>query len=255
MSNLIAPMTPNSMNAGLSKTERAARQLRGLKRRSRDQDVLDALVAMIEAAGLGVGDRLPPEQELARRLNVGRSTIREALKAWQGMGIVVRNRGAGTVLAAEITSNSIHVPLTLKLEAESLLRTHAVRRPLEVEAGRLAAVNASKTDKQLIEARSKELLAVFEAGEDWRAADRRFHDAIHAASGNPLFGQLIRQILGAFESIYEAPFGQPHLGSDTIPMHTALAEAVIGGDPDEVARITDRIMQMVERDVLRISGG
>ena len=44
--------------------------------------VLDALAEMIERAGLGVGDRLPPEVTLAARLGVGRSTIREALNRW-----------------------------------------------------------------------------------------------------------------------------------------------------------------------------
>lgn len=244
-----APPSPLSRE---SKTDFAARQLRGLKSRGRDQDVLDALVAMIEAAGLGVGDRLPPEQELARRLNVGRSTIREALKAWQSMGIVVRNKGAGTILAAEISSNSIHVPLTLKLEAESLLRTHSVRRPLEIEATRLATLNASTVDHRLIRARIEELMAVYETGDDWRDSDHQFHEAIRKASGNPLFAQLIGQIKGAFENIYEAPFGQPHLGSDTIPIHADLADAVIAGRVSDAVRLAERIMDMVEHDVRKV---
>jgi len=219
--------------------------------RTRDQEVIDALVEMIEAAGLTIGDRLPPEQELARDLNVGRSTIREALKAWQRMGIVFRNKGAGTVLAAEVTSNAIHLPLTLKLEAESLLRTHAVRRPLEVEATRLAARNATDRDRTLIGARDKELQAVFELGEDWRAADARFHSTIHQACGNPLFHQLIQQLHSAFHDIYEAPLGQPHLGEDTIPRHHELAMAVIDGREDEAAAVAEEIMIEVDHQVRR----
>ncbi|MCP4386008.1 MAG: FadR family transcriptional regulator [Hyphomicrobiales bacterium] len=239
----------DSSGLNLSKTQVAARHLRELKTRSRDQEVLDALIGMIEVAGLGVGDRLPPEQELARRLNVGRSTIREAMKAWQSMGIVVRNKGAGTMLAAEISSNSIHVPLTLKLEAESLLRTQGVRRPLEIEATRLATFNASDTDRRLILARSNELMSVYEAGEDWRAVDRRFHDAICDASGNPLFGQLIRQIQSAFDSIYEAPFGRPHLGAATIPIHPDLADAVVTGRVEDAVRLIETIMDTLTEDV------
>ena len=81
-------------------------------RRGRDSGVVDALVALIESEGLGVGDRLPPEIELAERLGVARSSIREVLKSWQSMGIVTRNKGAGTTLSAEISSRSIHLPLT-----------------------------------------------------------------------------------------------------------------------------------------------
>lgn len=217
--------------------------------------VLDALVEMIEFANLQIGDRLPPEVELARRLNVGRSTIREALKAWQGMGIVVRNKGAGTTLAAEISAASIQIPLTLKIEAESLLRTHAVRRPLEIEAVKIATRLATDQQRKVIVARMAELLAVYEAGEDWRPADARFHSAIYEASGNPLFQQLISQIQGAFHDIYNAPFGKPHLGQDTIPLHRPLAEAIASKDVETAARLATEISEMVEIEVLEIMKG
>lgn len=105
---------------------------------------------MIEASGLTIGDRLPTENELAVRLGVARSTIREAMKAWQYMGIVTRNKSAGTVLATKVCSNSVHVPLTLKPESESLLRTYSVRRPLEIEATRLVTINAGNADRKTI---------------------------------------------------------------------------------------------------------
>lgn len=217
--------------------------------------VLDALVALIEAEGLGIGDRLPPEIALAGRLGVGRSSIREVVKAWESMGIVTRNKGAGTRLAAAVAANSIHVPLTLTLEGESLLRTHSVRRPLEVEAVRQAARHAAPQDHRIILARLAELLAVHAAGEDWRAADFRFHGAIHAASGNPLFGQLIQQIQRAFHDIYEAPFGHPQLGADTIPMHRDLAEAVVAGDEAAAAAVTEMIMDRVAAEIRTIMEG
>lgn len=217
--------------------------------------MLDALAELIEAAQIGVGDRLPPEIELARRLGIGRSKIREALKAWQSMGIVVRNKGAGTTLMTEVSPQSISSPLTVKLEAESLLRTHAVRRPLEIEAAKLAARNASEQQRRVIVARMAELIAVYEAGEDWRPADYRFHDAIHEASGNALFGQIIEQIQKAFYSIYEAPFGKPHLGQESIPLHRPLAEAIAAGDEDRAGEVTLAIMDLVEAEVVEELGG
>lgn len=220
-------------------------------RRGRDSAVIDAIVALIEREGLGIGDRLPPEVELAERLGVARSSIREALVSWQSMGIVIRNKGAGTTLSAEISSRSIHLPLTLKLEAESLIRTHAVRRPLEIEASRLAARNASDQERKVILARMAELIAVYEAGEDWRPADHRFHAAIHDATGNPLFGQLIWQIHHAFHDIYDTPFGKAHLGVSTIPLHQPLAEAIAAGDERRAAEVTAEILDIVEAEVRR----
>lgn len=229
--------------------DRAERSAPAIPERGRDSAILDALVALIEREGLGVGDRLPPEIELAERLGVARSTIREVLKSWQSMGIVTRNKGAGTTLSAEISSRSIHVPLTLKLEAESMIRTHAVRRPLEIEASRLAARNATEQERKVIVARMAELIAVFEAGEDWRPADHRFHAAIHDATGNPLFGQLIWQIHHAFHDIYDTPFGKAHLGATTIPLHKPLAEAIAAGDEYRAAELTGQILDIVEVEV------
>lgn len=225
-------------------------------RRGRDSGVLDAIVALIEREGLGIGDRLPPEIELAERLGVARSSIREAMKSWQSMGIVTRNKGAGTTLSAEISSRSIHLPLTLKLEAESLIRTHAVRRPLEIEASRLAARNATEQERKVILARVAELDAVYEAGEDWRPSDHRFHAAIHDATGNPLFGQLIWQIHHAFHDIYDTPFGKAHLGESTIPFHRPLAEAIAAGNETRAAELTAEILDIVETEVRReMEGG
>lgn len=218
------------------------------------RDVLGRLIGLIESEGLRAGDRLPPEIELAERLGVARSTIREVLKSWQSMGMVVRNKGAGTRLAAEISSRSIQMPVTLTLEAESLIRTHAVRRPLEVEAARLAAMNATDQDRRIILARAADLLAALEGGEDWHPHDHRFHAAIHDATGNPLFGQLIHQLHVAFHDIYDKPFGKEGLGEATLPLHLPLAEAIARRDADGAAAMMSRILDMVEKEVRQEMG-
>jgi DNA-binding FadR family transcriptional regulator len=244
-----------TLSPDLAKVRHAADQLEPLEAGSSGRDVLDALSRMVERAGLGVGDRLPPEVELAERLGIGRAKLREALIAWQNMGIVSRNKKAGTTLAAEVSTNAIQIPLTLKLEAESLLRTHAVRRPLEIEAVRLAARYGNARQGKLIMARVAALMASFEAGEDWRQADNLFHAAIHDASGNPLFNQLIHQIQQTFNDIYDAPFGEPALGRTTIPLHPGLAEAVVGHDEDRAAGIMAAIMDRVADDVQSVMKG
>ena len=227
----------------------ASQLLRPLSNPTLDKSVINALILMIEQSKLTIGDRLPPEQTLASCLGVGRSTIREALKAWQSMGIVTRNKGAGTILAAEITSNSVHVPITLKLEAESLLRTNGVRRPLEVEAIRLACSNASEHQREHIRQRADVLLEAHRNGEDWRTVDALFHSAIHDASGNPLFGQLIGKIHSVFHDIYKDPFGVPQLGEHSIPVHGDLANAVIAGDTPRAVQHMLEISSMVDDEV------
>jgi len=214
----------------------------------RTQDVAASLIELIGREGIGPGERLPPEIELARRLGVGRSTIRETLRAWQDTGIVTRNKGAGTTLMVDVT-RSVQVPLTLRLEAESLLRTQGVRRPLEIEAARLAARLATDAQRATILKSGAAVARALADGLDWRPADDVFHAAIHDASGNPLFGQLITQIQKAFRRVYAAPLGEPQLGARSIPMHMDLAASIAAGDAAGAVRIVSDIMDIVETEV------
>ncbi|GAA3320588.1 hypothetical protein GCM10020331_032190 [Ectobacillus funiculus] len=50
----------------------------------------------MEGDGLKAGDRLPSERELSARLNVGRSSVREALRALELVGLIETRRGEGT---------------------------------------------------------------------------------------------------------------------------------------------------------------
>ncbi|WP_197489736.1 FadR/GntR family transcriptional regulator [Rossellomorea aquimaris] len=53
---------------------------------------------MISKDGLGPGDKIPSERELSERLNVGRSSVREALRALELLGLIETRRGEGTYL-------------------------------------------------------------------------------------------------------------------------------------------------------------
>ena len=117
--------------------------LEPLETRTRGVAVLDALAEMIERAGLRIGDRLPPEVSLAAALGVGRSTIREALNRWEGLGIIRRRRGDGTYLAARVQTSRGLVPIMVRLEGEALLRLIEVRRALENDVVRKATINRS----------------------------------------------------------------------------------------------------------------
>lgn len=52
----------------------------------------------MEEDGLVAGDRLPSERELSSRLNVGRSSVREALRALELVGLIETRRGEGTFI-------------------------------------------------------------------------------------------------------------------------------------------------------------
>lgn len=216
--------------------------------------VLDALAEMIHRAGLGVGDRLPPEITLAEKLGVGRSTIREALSRWEGLGIIKRKRGAGTFLAAHVPTPKGRAPMVTRLEGEALLRLIEVRRALETEVVRKAALNARPRQRAEISRLCDTVLAEVYAGRPWRPADAAFHGAICEASGNPMFEQILTGLHFAFEREGESAFGSDEFGMDSWPPHRDLANAIVARDPDAAAAAITAILDAVEGEIRAIIG-
>ena len=216
--------------------------------------VLDALAEMIHRAGLTVGDRLPPEITLADRLGVGRSTIREALNRWEGLGLIRRKRGAGTFLAARVPTSRGLVPTMVRLEGEALLRLLEVRRALEIDVVGKAARNATPVQRVSISRLCDALLVEVGAGRPWRPADAAFHGAIYEASGNPMFGQILSRLDHALERSAESPFGRDEFGMQSFPPHRILADAIVAIDPPAAVAAINHILDIVEDEIKAIVG-
>lgn len=223
--------------------------LQPLETRTRGVAVLDALADMIDRGGLNIGDRLPPEIVLAQHLGVGRSTIREALNRWEGLGLIKRKRGAGTFLAAKVQSSRGLVPTMIRLEGEALLRLLEVRRALEVVVCRKAALNATADQRKLVEANYWKLIKLVDAGKEWRKADAEFHGAIYDASGNPMFGQLLTNLDDALQRSPESPFGRTEFGLESFPLHRILCDGVVEGNADLAADGINQIIDSVAAEI------
>ena len=63
------------------------------------QNILQKIKAIIYNDGLQTGDKLPSERELSDRLNAGRSSVREALRSMEMLGLIETRRGEGTFIA------------------------------------------------------------------------------------------------------------------------------------------------------------
>ncbi|MCG1022066.1 FadR/GntR family transcriptional regulator [Sutcliffiella horikoshii] len=61
-------------------------------------EIVKKIRAIIVEDGLKTGDKIPSERELSDRLNVGRSSVREALRALELLGLIETRRGEGTFI-------------------------------------------------------------------------------------------------------------------------------------------------------------
>lgn len=221
----------------------------------RARQVIEALATYIDQANLKAGDRLPAERELMAALAVGRSTIREVIRHFQALGVMEARKGSGTFLLKPVTTATIHMPLSLDTlhTRDVLLQTLEVRRGIECEAGMVAARKRTAEDLINIETKLDEMERVHLSKGTSGPEDLAFHLAIYHATHNPLFGQLLEQMRGAFERFWEKPFDRPDFARRSFPFHRTLFNAIADQDPEGARAETLKILDVVEEDIKEMS--
>lgn len=101
-------------------------------------EIVKQLRKMINADGLKSGDKIPSERELSERLNVGRSSVREALRALELLGLIETRRGEGTFIKDFQNHQLVQLLSTFILQDEkALLDVFETKCMIEMDSLRL----------------------------------------------------------------------------------------------------------------------
>jgi GntR family transcriptional repressor for pyruvate dehydrogenase complex len=144
---------------------------------------------------LSPGARLPPERELATSFGVARSSLRQALKVLEIMGVITQKVGDGSYLNKD-ASSVLAVPMEFLflLDDTSLQELTEMRLMMEPA---LAAKAAERANAQHIEVLKQSIRDLEQSKLDrvrLVASDLLFHRTIFQASGNRLAGRLFHTI-------------------------------------------------------------
>ncbi|GIO27813.1 FadR/GntR family transcriptional regulator [Ornithinibacillus bavariensis] len=102
------------------------------------QEVLHEVRNFIEFHNLSPGDKLPSERELAEKLGAGRSSVREALRAMELLGIIETRHGEGTFLSEYRPYQTVELLSSFVLKENTPKKELiAVKMLLEKEAAKL----------------------------------------------------------------------------------------------------------------------
>ena len=165
---------------------------------SQTDKAMTRLREMIQSGELPPGSRLPPEQQLAADLGVGRNIMREAVRALVAARVLEVRRGNGTFVTSlepRLLLQGISGAVEL-LRGETMLELTEVRRLFESAATGLAATRISP--EQLAEVRGH-LEAMRAAADDVELLnqhDAAFHRAVVAATGNETLTSLLDGLSG-----------------------------------------------------------
>jgi DNA-binding FadR family transcriptional regulator len=229
-----------------------------LERRPVYEQVADALREAILSGELAAGSVLPPERELCERFGVGRTTVREALRALQTRGLAV---AAGPTLPLRVVAPDALTTDPLRDTLVHLLRLGRV--PLDDLVGLCATLESAGAEQLARRDPRPDLTAVHEqiarmraAGADVEAferADVRFHLELVRASGSEA---LTIVALAARDAVSRSLSARLQSLADPGPMlarltaeHEAILQAVLDGDADAARRLSaDHLRQFYESD-------
>jgi len=208
------------------------------RRVSAMEAVLTHLRGAIERGEYAIGDKLPSEAELCRRLEVSRPVLREALRALQVMGLTVSRTGKGTFVIA----NTVEDPTFGDYAASDLLE---VRRHVEIPVAGYAATRRTAENLDHL----AHLLDRMERETDttaWVAMDTIFHIAVAEASQNPVFRRVIEEIRDALarQSAFLNELGGRREQSNR--EHRAIVEALIDGSETDAVEAMSHHLDRVE---------
>ena len=217
--------------------------------------IADRIAGEIRMGLLKPGERLPSERDLAQRLEVGRSSVREAIASLQVHGVIETRPGAGSFVAADavervqvaagdgVAASPHDASPSALLEARSLL---------EPRVAALAARHG-RPDPYV-----EELLARMDRaadgadGADWNEGDRLFHRQIAVMTDNPVLVALADHIAAVMDQplwqrLRDESVAVPGRAGLHAAEHRMIYEAIVDGDADAAAFYASQHIQRVRR--------
>jgi len=197
-----------------------------------ERDLLDGV--------LGPGDRLPSERDLAADLGVGRSSVREALRVLEVMGLIRTATGSGPQAGAIVIatpSGGMSALLRLQVAAQGFPLADVVQTRLVLEDA-VAASLAAAPERDLDAAR-RILTAMDDTtltAPEFLALDAELHYALAEASGNTVIAAMMAGLRSSIESYVldgaERIDDWGAMAEGLRREHRAIVDAIDGGAPD-----------------------
>ncbi|WP_187373179.1 FadR/GntR family transcriptional regulator [Bacillus rubiinfantis] len=222
---------------------------------------MEEIRRLILEGGLVPGDRLLSERELASKLNVSRTVIREALKSLEMLGIVEVKAGGTFIKEPELQGVYHSLSYTMALDSVTEFDLLETRKIIEVQAVKLAAVRRNATDLAVLSevlAEMKQALLAKDL-EKSVAADYRFHSQLVKASHNKVISIMMEAVSDLFRevlSITREKLGQ-YSGMDKAiyAQHYTIFKAVKEQESDVAASLMTEHLETLENELKMIVQG
>lgn len=229
-----------------------------IKRKRVYTEIIEQLRELIEKGELKPGDKLISEREMAEKLQVSRSSVREAFLALELMGILESRTGEGTFVSSTNGSDDVIQPLTMMMlmDRGTPRELLELRRILEGEAAFLAAKRASKENLNKIKNNLARMEEDHDSGCLGEESDACFHVALIEAAGNRVLINLMNRVSDLLvktmkesrEKIFSIPKNRDILQQQHRDIYRAIAER----HPDKARATMHQHIDFVNEEISRL---
>jgi len=213
----------------------------------RTMQVVNHIRSLIENGTLKPGDKIPPEREFARTLNISRASLRTGIGYLSAMGVMKVKHGVGTFVAdgpPEFGKSSFS--LMGALHGFQSWHMFEARVILESNLAALAAERGKEEHHTALAEEVAEIFASVESPTEFLVHDVLFHRILSQASGNPILAALMETITSAMYDKRRKTVERSIDMREAAEMHRLIYKAIRGRNPDEARKLMEQHLRMAQ---------
>lgn len=214
------------------------------------EEVVRQIRDMIQRSDLNLGDRLPPERDLAKLLGVSRPTLRAGIRSLVALGVLQSRQGAGTFVVEADDSPTLDGSSLQMLAALHGFKTHEMfeaRLALEMTIAGLAAERASGEELATISEEITGMFASLDEPEKFLLHDMNFHQSVAAASGNRILTVLMNMVAKILFDVRRKTVKNATDLKESAQMHREIYQAIRERDPKAARQAMKNHLQMAQK--------
>jgi len=231
--------------------------VRKIERVSITDEAVKRIRSFIEDENLEPGSKLPTEAEFCEMLGVGRSTIREAFRVLQALGLIDVQHGKGAFVKRKTEEESLDTIRLWFLEKESKVsKVMEVRMAIEPLAIRLAILHGSKEQFEQIVAIHEAFSAAVKNNDVIAMAtlDEAFHSSIVAVSDNPLLSKIAKLLSNSLMEYRTRSFAVKKNTIHALKSHQHILDSLLSKNEKAAERAVQEHLRVSLEDIAQLLG-
>jgi GntR family transcriptional repressor for pyruvate dehydrogenase complex len=213
----------------------------------RTMQVVNHIRSLIENGTLKPGDKIPPEREFARKLNISRASLRTGIGYLSAMGVMKVRHGVGTFVAdgpPEFGKSSFS--LMGALHGFQTWHMFEARLILESNLAALAAERGKEEHHTALAEEVAEIFASVDSPAEFLVHDVLYHRILAQASGNPILAALMETITSAMYDKRRKTVTRSIDMRESAEMHRLIYRAVRSRKLVEARKLMEQHLRMAQ---------